>query len=327
VLQLSNLTPFAAQRCLTIDKEGDPVWVVTIKATFDLHADGTVEFCKEQEPVQLAPVFAGDPGRSSLLRDSEMVFAHPGTDVIVNGTAYAPYQAPTNRVVVSLQAGELEKSVVVYGNRSYKKTIGGVRISPPEDFLTIPLDFEHTFGGLKKSQDGSVIEIDDRNPAGRGFFDSEGLAPNIENPKKSKEPAGFGAIPSGWSPRRLLAGTFDDLWRRERMPYWPRDFDSRYFCSVDTDQNSPTHFRGGEQITLNNFTPNGRLSFSLPKHRFIILTHIRESIQRHRPELDRVIIEPDQHKLLLVWRSSYHCGPFGREIKKSVVDELKVNER
>ncbi len=97
MLQLSNLTHFAAQRCLTIDKEGDPVWVVTIKGTFDLHPDGTVEFSKEQEPVQLAPVFAGDPGRSSLLRECRDGVCPSWYDVIVNGTAYAPHQTPTHR--------------------------------------------------------------------------------------------------------------------------------------------------------------------------------------------------------------------------------------
>ncbi len=84
-------------------------------------------------------------------------------------------------------------------------------------------------------------------------------------------------------PRRLLAGTFDDVWKRERMPYG-HVISILAFSVLSLQTNSPTHFRGGDVITLNNFTPNGKLTFSVPKHRFVILTHIRDSIQRHRPE-------------------------------------------
>ncbi len=39
-----------------------------------------------------------------------------------------------------MQVGELEKSAIVYGNRPYKKGIGGVRIGPAENFVSMPLD-------------------------------------------------------------------------------------------------------------------------------------------------------------------------------------------
>ncbi|NLA20627.1 DUF2169 domain-containing protein [Burkholderia cepacia] len=78
MLQLQNVTPFAAERAVQFDRHGGHLWVVVVKATYDLHADGTLSLSKQQEPVKTHPEYFGEPGHSTLRRDAEIVFAHPG---------------------------------------------------------------------------------------------------------------------------------------------------------------------------------------------------------------------------------------------------------
>ncbi len=83
MLQIRNDTPFQTDRAILLDKEGNHVWVVAVKATYTLH----LELAAEQEPVCKAPEYLGAPEKSSLRRDCELVVEHPGTDILVNGRA------------------------------------------------------------------------------------------------------------------------------------------------------------------------------------------------------------------------------------------------
>lgn len=62
---LLNRTPYAVDRTWVRDKEGNHVWVVALKATFDLDNTGQLRLAAEQEPPLLAPVYTGEPGHSS----------------------------------------------------------------------------------------------------------------------------------------------------------------------------------------------------------------------------------------------------------------------
>src|SRR2546426_607135 len=82
LLQLRNLTPFSAERSVLVDRDGNKIWTVVVKATFEVNSAGIAELHSSQEPVCLSPVYSGEPGSSSLLRESEMVPEHPGTAII-----------------------------------------------------------------------------------------------------------------------------------------------------------------------------------------------------------------------------------------------------
>ena len=338
MLQLLNDTPFAAERAVQLDADGRHVWVVIVKATYRLDADGGVGLAAEQEPVCLVPQYFGEPGRSTCYRDCELVFDHPGTAISLFGHAWTPAGQPAQVLDVQAQIGAVSKTVRVFGDRYWLTQRGRLVPSPPQEFAALPLVYERAFGGVAPSDDsGGEAPSFDANPIGAGFATSpQRLAntplPNFEYPESPTldwdsrpAPAGFAMIPPNWMPRKSFAGTFDQLWERDRMPLWPEDFDSRFFLAAPADLVSDVPLRGGEPCVLRHLSQSGDLRFSLPR---VHLSFSTETMSRqripHRAQLDRIYIEPDALKLVLVWRTVLNCGTDARCIRKTFIDSKRV---
>ncbi|WP_437293135.1 DUF2169 family type VI secretion system accessory protein [Sorangium sp. So ce426] len=313
--QLVNHTPYAAERCFARDRRGAEVWLVAVKGTFAIRDDGTTEVADAQEPVALAPLHFGDPDRSSLRYDADLVLTKPGTDVLVHGRAHAPNGKPAARVEVGLRCGPIAKRLVVVGDRTYRRGVLGVVPSEPEPFVEMPIRYERAFGGA----DPETSAREPRNPAGVGFAErAQRLlgrpAPNIEDPgapissaKDRPTPAGFGPLARGWAPRRALAGTFDRAWEEERMPLLPADFDDLFFFGAPADQRVPGFLREGTPVDLLHLTPGGLLRFRLPRTRPCFRTSFGREAAEHRARLHTVIIEPDARRVILVWHTALPC--------------------
>src|SRR4051794_10326106 len=108
---LDNKTPYAAERTWTRDKNGAHHWLVAVKATFDIGADGRVPLAPEQAPPLLAPEYWGDLAKSALRLDGDLLAAKPGTDVLLEANAHAPVGRPAESVPVSLRVGPVNKTV------------------------------------------------------------------------------------------------------------------------------------------------------------------------------------------------------------------------
>jgi hypothetical protein len=332
MLQLVNVTPFQAERVVQLDQDGNQIWVVIVKATYLINGQRELELHAEQEPVCLVPRYSGESGKSSLLRECEAVFEHPGTDIILNATAYAPRRIPTQVLDVVISVGQIQKMLRVFGDRYWKRGLFSPRITGPEVFTEMPIVYENAFGGadsLDPESEKAVVET--RNPVGRGIALKAGRLlgqrlPNIEDPndlirgwRNRPYPAGLGAIPSNWSPRKEHAGTLDETWHRERMPLWPVDYDPRYHQSAHPELVSCEPLRGGELVRLTHLSPDSTLSFRLPRVHLIFDTYVAQSRLRQPAQLDRVIIEPDARKVLMIWRSSLNCRSQARRIEKTVI--------
>jgi hypothetical protein len=333
MLQLTNETGYSAERSALVDVDGNQIWVVVVKATFLISKDGSVDKHPEPEAICLFPRYSGEPGKSSLLREGEMVFDHPGTDITLLATAHAPEEREVRALDVSVTAGPVSKTLRILGTRTWDKTMWGPRISEPGKFTRQPIVYEGAYGGSDVPGEASDDpQAERRNPIGKGFVSSvntvaDKLLPNIEDPdhliqawSDRPAPVGFGPIPSNWSPRREHAGTFDDRWRTRRMPLLPEDYDRRHSQSAHPDMVSQEPLRGGEQVVLTNLTPGSRLSFRLPRVPLIFTTYTRTGRLRQEVQMDRVIIEPDANKLVMVWRSSLNCGGAVRSIVNTVVE-------
>ncbi|XXY48655.1 DUF2169 domain-containing protein [Sorangium sp. So ce269] len=330
MLQLKNETAFQTGRAVLLDGRGAQVWVVVVKATFRFDEGGRVTLHEAQEPVNSAPLYAGDPGASSLLRDAEIVAQHPGTDVTLNATAHAPEGREVTELDVGVAVADLRRSARVLGDRRWEHGAFGLRKTPSAPFRVMPIRYERAFGG----RDAGGEEA--RNPIGRGFAtDARDLAgaplPNIEDPGaliqdagSRPAPVGFGAVPPQWSPRRELAGTFDEAWQTRRAPLWPADFDPRHHRSAPPGLWSERHLIGGEPVSLRHLTPAPVVSFRLPRVEVVVYTWIAGERIRQRVRLDRVVLEPDERKLVLVWRSSLDCGTEARKIARSIVTTKEV---
>jgi hypothetical protein len=309
-----------------LDADGAGHWVVVVKGTYLIDDAGRTKLAKEQEPVCLAAEYLGEDGLSSLLREVETNYVHPGTDVLLNATAYGPGGQPTREMRATVAVGPLRKELIVVGDRQWKEGVSGLVATSPVPFQSMPICYERAYGGV--APDG--IDFDPRNPIGAGYAGNElpldQALPNIENPTaRVKSPrdqpplAGFGAIAGHWTPRRELAGTYDETWRRSQAPLYPHDLRPEFFCCSSEALHSPAPLVGGERIQLEGLSPSGMISCSVPREAIAVDTWIGSGRHTQTPQLDRVILEPDDKRIILVWRASVPCGARVREVKRSRV--------
>lgn len=325
--QVDNRTPFAAERGWVRDRNGAEVWLVAVKCTFDIKPDGSTEVSSVQPPVLLVPEYYGEPGKSSMRYDTDLVLTKKTTDVILNGHAYAPKNKPVTKLDVEMRVGPVTKKLCAYGDRAW----GTFGANSPQLFGKMPLVYERAFGGVDHKSAHPERDWEWRNPVGTGFaasqFHLSGIQlPNIEYPNKlfsgsSTLPAGFGPICSHWQPRAGFAGTYDDQWMKTRQPLLPEDFDDRYFQCAPVDQQPPVFLRGDEPVALMNLTPQGNLNFNLPRVILGFETRFYDgSRELHKTRnLHTVIIEPDFPRVSLVWHSALSCHFKVQKLERTIV--------
>jgi hypothetical protein len=285
---------------------------------------------KVQEPPVLAPVFSGDPASSSLKYDSDFQLTKPTTDILLHGHAYAPGGRPTTHVDVTMRLGELAKTLRVIGDRRYEKGLMGVAASAAEPFVRMPITYERTHGGREShppaTPDRPQFELS--NPVGSGFVAAPGaMLPNVEYPGRgsANQPGGFGPIPAHWHPRVTFAGTYDDVWRKTRLPLYPDDLDDRFFLCSPEDQRPRAFLRGGDRVELTNLTAHGHMSFLLPRIAFRFETQFRgKPSVTHRGALHTVVLEPDECRVVMVWHTALRAHADVNRLEVTYVTQLRV---
>jgi hypothetical protein len=287
-----------------------------LKATFGLDRGGRLEVAPEQIPIELADRYTGEPGRSSVAYASDLSINKPGTDVAVLGHAY-PQRPNDAETSAGIEVGPIQKLVKVFGDRFWSRTVGIAHMSRPLPFERMPLVYERAFGGEDLSPPNEKHhEAEARNPIGVGFRAKksqlpigDSLLPNIEDPRAPMSgpddrpaPAGLGFIAPSWQPRAGYAGTYDEAWEKSRKPLLPLDFSERFFQAAHPDLAGQDFLKGDEDVMAIGVSPDGPLRFSLPGVR--PLCSVEQAGPGEIPvmlRLDRVVLEPDDRRLLLVW--------------------------
>jgi len=336
MLALDNRTPYAAERTIVMDKAGEKSWVVAVKATYQLWTDGTTELAAVQAPPLYSPEYIGEPGKSSLRFEADLIPSKPVTDVLVNGQAYAPAGKPVQTVDVSVSVGPLRKRLRVFGDRHWHNGLSGLKPSSPRKFERMPITYERAFGGWDRTDpDPAKQRLFSQNPIGSGFatrehhLDGHAL-PNVEHPSHlvsawsdRPAPAGLGAIASYWSPRLEWAGTYGQEWMEGKFPLLPDDFDERFHQCAPPDQDLGQYLRGGEMVELENLTASGSLHFRLPKVYLTFTTRFGRQKQEHRAALQTVIIEPEVPRVIMVWQTSLDCHHLIDELDTTIIREKR----
>jgi hypothetical protein len=315
---LENHTPYAAERTWIRDKQGRHLWVVAVKATFDIKANNRLELAEEQFPPALAPEYSGEPGVSSLRWDSDLMYAKTGTDIIAEAHAHAPKGKAQEKVLVALRVGPIFKQMHVYGPRIYYDGAFGLATTTPSPFISQPMTYELAFGGQDLAHPNpSKHRIDGRNPVGRGFaVDAKHLihqpAHQIEyldgSPSK-RGPAGLGPLDPAWSPRRERAGTYDAKWEKTKKPLLPDDYSDLYGSCAPSDQRLEGPLLGGERVEMLNLTPSGVVAFELPKIHLGFSTRFGPRREEHRGHLVTVLLRPEVMQVSLVWQTTLYVAP------------------
>jgi hypothetical protein len=318
VWAIDNRTPFAAERAGARDRNGAELWLVAVKATFQMMDDGSLELAGDQEPVHLAPAFRDDAMNSSLLHDTDLVWGKPGTDVLLQGSAWSCTGLVTE-LPVAFQVGPVTRQAVVVGERLWERAPGGVMVGATRPFTTAPLCWEHAFGGTDPTVQPAALEP--RNPVGRGFSYRRvqppgNPLPTIEHPRERlgspadrPPPVGFGPVACHWHERARWAGTYDETWMQQRRPLSPDDFDLRHQFSAPAGQQVPGHLRGGEDIRLANLHPRlPRYRCRLPQVDLRFRTVFRGAAPvHHHGKLSSVTIDTDRALVIVAWIAELPC--------------------
>lgn len=329
---LRNNTIYGAERNWIRDKDGVHHWVVAVQASFNIQRGGSLQLADVQTPPVLVPEYHGEPARSSLRFDSDLMALKPCTDILLDACAHAPSGRPARSVEVSCQFAETRKVLIVHGARTYyKSSLGKVMPSTAQAFEIRPIRYELAYGGADTTaRDPNEHTFEARNPVGVGFTARpETLvntpAPSVEYPDADHAragPGGFGPIDRSWSPRREFAGTYDARWQRTKRPLLPEDYNELFASGAPADQRVSGHLRGGERIELRNLTPEGALRFEVPQIVLDFTTYFGSRREEHRARMTSVLIEAESMSLSLIWQSSIRVEPCDEEyLDMTVISE------
>lgn len=290
----------------------------------------------EPVPVPVADEYNGEPGVSSLRWEGQGVCMRPGTDVYVSGHAWAPGGKPAGQVSVGVRVGPCQRTALVFGERYWAVGLSGRVPSAPQPFERVPLLYERCFGGTVQGARGKTARAVDLNPVGRGLHaDPEHHPlPNIESPDDRIAtladrplPQGFGPVARGWLPRRGLAGTYSQTWVDTRAPLWPPDLDPRFFLAASPGLQAVPHLRGGEPVTLVGLHPAGPVHFALPELRLVAKFTLAGGVERRSLRLDAVMLEPDEARVVTIWRASVVARPTMLAVEHTTLRELEPWEQ
>lgn len=332
---LDNRTPFALAPLFQVDEQGRPIVSALVKGTFTWDARGRVSRAAKQLPWNPTGTYRGKPGESSVLHEPEVAPWKAATDVALIAHAVTEHPEDT-RVDVMLELGSIGRHVVVHGDRYFQKRWLGIAISEPQAFDRIPLSWENAFGGWDRTFDEPEQQgYEPRNPLGAGFrlknspWIEEVRLPNLEDPAhpvrawgKPVVPAGVGFTTPDMMPRRALAGTCDAQWQETRSPLLPTDFDRRFFSAAAGGMVADGYLRGDEQVLIRGVNRAGVLDFTLPgvppPTVTLAFRHGREDVQQDTV-LDTVIIDVDDERLVLLWRTLITLDQGPHEVSDLVV--------
>lgn len=320
-MNLENATPFGALAMPSLDREGRDMLLIVAGAQFVLPQPGDddprLRLFSTQELPPMGDEYFGEPGKSSILREGQSAYTKPATDVCVAGYAYAPNGKPVTSMAVGIQVGPCALELRVFGDRVWQRALAtGAKPSDPDPFLKMPLVWERAYGGVAASSTERRPQFEPRNPIGCGLETDANAAigrpvPNIENPRHLLQrlsdrppPAGTVAVARSWQPRVSYAGTYDEDWKKNRVPLWPDDFDTRYFCGAPPPLQASPHLVGGEPVVLHGLHPQGPIAFHLPALRLLTFSRFAARTVPATLVLDGVVIETERQRLTLYYRAA-----------------------
>lgn len=327
-----NNTSFPAQAVPSLDAKARDVVIVVTKATFEVGKDGALAPAREPVAIRMNDVaYNPDSATTSLRYPTDLCVEKGGTDVVVVGEAFSP--RPAASVDVAIQARDRTAVLRVHGRRFFLPSPMGLSISPATPFERMPVVFEKAYGGV--TEDFTVIEP--RNWAGVGVAkrakDLEGKpAPQIEHPSKPHctgldrhPPVGCGAIMTHWSPRRELAGTFDDLWRMTRMPALPIDFDIRFNNVAHPSLIFHPFLQPGEVVSVLGMSEE-LVRFAIPNLGLVVRARTDHvGTQQVALQVDTILIEPGLRRVELTARAAFPTGRGHAVLRELTLDRETVS--
>lgn len=312
-MKLDNHTPFPAHLFRGVVEDRRMFGSVAVRVTYDIVGDRLRLAADQPWPVCPGP-WDSEYGPMA----SDELFYRGGVDVFVFGSARAPAGRPAPRVDVEVRVGPtFRRKLVVFGDRVWKRRLGGLVPGEPAPFRALPLTLAHAYGG-KGRWDGLDVPFSD-NPDGRGFYLDEdsaegGLLPNIEDPANlvrrwddRPEPVGVGALTMGFGPRLRRSVRFDDATGAlaELRP--------TFYNAAFPDMIVPAA-RAGDRVSITGVREHGPVVFHLPPSGLRVRLAFGAEAGEREPAIDQIGVEVDKMRVFVSYRYPfrYHLNPLER---------------
>ena len=277
-MQIRSSTDYLFQSTMGMDVAGREFLSLVIKGTFDFPAPGEIaKRAKVQRPLIMADEYAGPPGFSAPLWETDFAFRKHRCDVVAQGAAYAPGGKQAERVRVGLRVGNWVKQFDVTGPRQWRTLGPSITATRPYPFTRLAFSYDTAFGGPDRSWQGDAAPAYADNPYGLGFAAArsgsridgldlpltEALDDPVTSPFGTHRPMALGPIPRVVPARARLGGTYDQNWIDNIFPFLPPDFDEAYYqCAPADQQIAPP--APGTPVVIVGMTAQGREEFRLP---------------------------------------------------------------
>ena len=195
-----------------------------ILVKFSYRASG--DLCVPCEPEPLKHDLRDEKLQPRIQAGTDFWIKKELTDVVINGSAYAPEGKPTTHMTVSVQIGNFSKIISVFGRRMITwDSAGRPKINEPEHFDEMPLTYENAYGGIDWRVNVEGLESLDmqfrlqtdhpglypRNPFGKGYLVVDGEVPDMEMPNL-EDPDDL------LTEERLITGS-PELWYKQPLPW------------------------------------------------------------------------------------------------------------
>jgi hypothetical protein len=238
---------------------------------------GNLELSGSQEIV-LVDSYAGDPQASPLIKSGDLVPFKPATDITLLAIAYPPAGTePHNGWLAGIRIEEYRYAVRVFGERKWEKTSKSLKPGKPRSAEPVAIDYRLAWSDLAPGEVPGdpapmnpvgirrPLEKQDAETGDQPLAQIEGLKEDYSDPFGIRQPQGFGPIAPFWRDRQQFAGTYDDVWLKQRHPLLPQDFDYRFYQCAHPRLVCDGYLVGDEEFELYHLSPNAEsVQFRLP---------------------------------------------------------------
>ena len=311
-MRILNDTSFPAVILIGGVKPPKPTATLIVKGTFTLVPDGPAVPAAEQIFPSPDVHEEDDPARA-LRYPSDFAFFKPKADLLLIAKCHVPGGRPVPICRVAFRVGSRERRLAVVGDRQWIRKLGVLTFGEPVPFSEMDLGWERSFGGPGFAP----------NPIGRGIAESAGPGGNtaiplanledpakvVKSPKDRPPPIGFGPVAPSWQPRTDRLGSYDDKWLAKRWPWFPDDFDWRYYNSAPEPMQLDGYVKGDEELYFENLhRERPKYTGRLPGTRIRCILDRRAAgptpprSDEIAMNLDTLWVDLETGRLLLVWR-------------------------
>jgi hypothetical protein len=302
-MEVVSACPLSVGSLLWRAQSGALVLTVAAKATFQLKSIES-PLAEQQDPIVPADRYWNDDPRQALVAASDLVPWKRRADVVIVGSAFAPFGEPVRSLVVRLSVAGADKAMEVFGDRVFSLE-GYMREGAK--FAKSPLDWRYAAGGPDTPNPVGI-----RNDAPRDTYGQRLLARfqpagfHVASADVAIPAIGFGPIAPTWPQRweklyRHAYGWDPHRWFERPVP---DDIDPGYFNVAPPDQQVDA-IRADERIVLENLHPLlPRLVTSLaPATPQGVLERPGRPVEGVSFVCDTMWIDTDRQVCALTWRT------------------------